>query len=247
MAEADRGRFQRGQPPERGHGLLPVDVEDAQHHLPHPGHAVTGEQHAVPGEMHTDGAGGVPGGVDHPRPAPERQHRPVGQLGVDPGRGSRGNGQRVFVQRAFPVQEHRLPDLLLAPDHRRVQPVRQNLGAVPAGQLLGGAVVVPVAVGDDDPRDVGGVVAEAAHRLLDGGRRVHVARVDQGQLRPVAPEVRLADRETEHVQLRKHLYEIHAANLSGRDRPPHGSTLSASFAQRVARAPARTQSAFDAA
>lgn len=80
-------------------------------------------------------------------------------------------------------------DGLLAPDHRGVQAMGEDLGTVPVGELLRRAVVVAVPMGDHDPADAGRVQAETSHRT---------------------------------------------ANVRGRARPPGGSTLWASFAERAA-------------
>ncbi|GGW16791.1 hypothetical protein GCM10010264_70010 [Streptomyces globisporus] len=103
----------------------------------------------------------------------------------------------------------------------------EDPGAVPVRQLPRGPVMVAVAVGEDDAPDPGRVVAERADPVLDRGGRRDVARVDQRQVRPVAPEIRLTDPEAEHVHLGAYLDEIHAANVRSGGRTPHGSTLRA--------------------
>ncbi|GFN01735.1 hypothetical protein Smic_02910 [Streptomyces microflavus] len=95
-------------------------------------------------------------------------------------------------------------------------------------QLLSGAVVVAVAVGEDDAADPCGVEPQTPYGVLDRGRRPGVPRVDQGQAGPVAPEVGLADPEAEHVQAAgEYLDQIHGPNVRSRRRPPDGTTLPA--------------------
>lgn len=178
--------------------------------------------------MERDGARRVARGMDHPGPAAERQHLPVGHLAVDPGGRRLGDRQPVLVQRPFPVEQVRFRYGELAPDHRRVQRVGEDLGAVAVRQLLSRAVVVTVAMGEDDAPDPGGVEAKAPYRVLDRGRRTDVPGVDQRQVRPVTPEIGLADPEAEHVQVPgEYLDEIHAANVRRHLHPPYRTTLPA--------------------
>lgn len=90
-------------------------------------------------------------GVDHVRPVPEAQRVAVLQLPVDRGGRGLGDGQPARVQGEFPVQQYRFGHGRLAPDHGRVQAVREHPRAPAGGELTGGTDVVAVAVGQHDP------------------------------------------------------------------------------------------------
>ncbi|MGW8953435.1 hypothetical protein [Streptomyces sp. NPDC055709] len=85
--------------------------------------------------------------------------------------------------------------------------------------------MVAVPVREDDPADGRRIGTETANRPLDTRGRVDVPGIDQGEFRAVAPEIRLADPETRHVQPGQYLDDIHAADVRSRARPPHGSPL----------------------
>ncbi len=176
-------------------------------------------------QVDADAAVGVARGVDDVGPVPEAQRVPVLQLVVDRGGRGLGDGQAVRVQRDLPVQEHRFGNGPLAPDHGRVQPVREHPRPPAGGEFTGRAHVVAVAVREDDPLQPFGEQPEGTYRPFDRRGGFGVARVDEGERSAVLPEIRLADGEAEHVEpVREHFDKIHTVNVRTARRPGHATS-----------------------
>jgi hypothetical protein len=91
--------------------------------------------------------------------------------------------------------------------------VREHLGPTPRGDLSSTAGMILMKVGEHDTPQVPGLRANAQDGIGDCRTGPRSPRVDQREPVSVTPQIRLPDLETEQMQFRQQLNDLHMHNL----------------------------------